>query len=77
MSNPTQPYTVKRAAELLGVSTNTLYKYLGEGKINALRFGNRGRFRISETELTRLLGEKVEYRQHTSFIDIFKKIFSL
>lgn len=44
-------YTVKQVAHVLGVSTNTIYKYLNEGKIKALRFGKRGRFRIYETEL--------------------------
>ena len=87
MNIPTKPYTVKRAAELLGVSTNTLYKYLGEGKINALRFSKRGRFRIPETELTRLLGTEEDMQRMSKdilperkspmfFLDIFKKIFS-
>ena len=30
-------YTVKQVAEALGVSTNTVYKYLEEGKISATR----------------------------------------
>ena len=51
-------YTVKQVAEALGFSTNTVYKYLDEGKIQATRLGAEGRFRISETELLRLLDTK-------------------
>lgn len=51
-------YTVKQVAQALGFSTNTVYKYLDEGKIQATRLGTEGRFRISETELLRLLGTK-------------------
>lgn len=69
-------YTIKQVTEILGVSTNTLYKYLSEGKINALRFSKKGRFRIPETEVTRLLGAKEEDKQHTPFLNIFKKNFS-
>lgn len=83
----TKLYTVKQVADVLGVSTNTLYKYLGEGKIKSLRFSKRGRFRISETELTRLLGTEEDMQRMSKdilperkspmfFLDIFKKIFS-
>ncbi len=51
-------YTVKQVAQALGFSTNTVYKYLDEGKIKATRLGTEGRFRVPEGELTRLLGEK-------------------
>ncbi len=51
-------YTVKQVAEALGFSTNTVYKYLDEDKIQATRLGTEGRFRISETELLRLLGAR-------------------
>lgn len=51
-------YTVKQVAQALGFSTNTVYKYLDEGRIQATRLGEEGRFRISETELLRLLGTK-------------------
>lgn len=51
-------YTVKQVAQALDFSTNTVYKYLNEGKIKATRLGNEGRFRIAESELVRLLGLK-------------------
>src|SRR3990172_1963838 len=51
-------YTVKQVAVALGFSTNTVYKYLDEGKIKATRLGSEGRFRIPESEVTRLLGER-------------------
>lgn len=54
-------YTVKQVAKALGFSTNTVYKYLEEGKIKATRLGKEGRFRISESEILRLVGEnKIE-----------------
>lgn len=66
MNNP-KLYTVKEAAELVGVSTNTLYKYLDENKIKAARGSAiQGRFRIPQTALEEFLGislsqpEKVE-----------------
>ncbi len=51
--NPAQPkryYSVKEAANLLSVSTNTLYKYLDEGKIKGKRIG-KGRFKVPYKEL--------------------------
>lgn len=50
-------YTVKEAASVVGVSTNTLYKYLDEGKIKAARGSAiQGRFRIPESALEEFLG---------------------
>jgi excisionase family DNA binding protein len=53
--------TVKQVSQALGVSTNTVYKYLDEGKIKSKRVGGTGRFRISESELTELLGVRAEH----------------
>src|SRR3989344_2195405 len=50
---PAQPkryYSVKDAANLLGVSTNTIYTYLKEGKITSRRIG-QGRFKIPYSQL--------------------------
>ncbi len=51
-------YTVKQVAQALGFSTNTVYKYLEEGKIKATRLGSEGRFRIPGEEVARLLGDR-------------------
>ena len=51
-------YTVKEVAKLLDFSTNTVYKYLDEGSIKAVRMGEEGRFRIPASEVERLLHEK-------------------
>ena len=51
-------YTVKEVARLLGFSTNTIYKYLDEGKIKSTRLGEEGRFRIPQKEVAKLLGLK-------------------
>ena len=55
-------YTVKEAAEILGFSTNTIYKYLDEGKLKGKRIG-RGRFKIPYEQLEPFLTvpEKVEH----------------
>lgn len=55
---PKKTYTVKEVAKLLGFSTNTVYKYLDDGSIQAVRLGEEGRFRIPESEVERLLQEK-------------------
>lgn len=56
-------YTVKKVAEALDFSANTVYKYLDEGKIKATRLSKEGRFRIPEEEVIRLLGLKGEHPQ--------------
>ncbi len=48
-------FTIKEVALLLGFSTNTVYKYVNEGKIQSTRLGEEGRFRIPESEVARLL----------------------
>ncbi len=54
---PKKTYTVKEVADLLGFSTNTVYKYLDEGRIKSTRLGKEGRFRILGSELSKLLQE--------------------
>lgn len=50
-------YGVKQVADILGCSTNTVYTYLRENKIKAVRIGN-GRFHIPQSEIDRLTGTK-------------------
>ena len=53
-------YTVKEAADIVGVSTNTLYKYLLEGKIKSARGTHKqGRFRIPHSALEEFLGTNI------------------
>ncbi len=47
-------YTVKQVAQILGYSTNSIYTFLKEKRIKGVRVG-RGRFRIPQSELDRLL----------------------
>ena len=37
--------TLREASEYLGVSTDTLYKYVGEKIVPAFKLGNRWRFK--------------------------------
>jgi len=47
-------YTVREVAKILRFSPSTVYKFIKNGKIKAMRFGT-GRFRIPKKELNRLL----------------------
>jgi len=47
-------YTVKQVAKILGYSTNSIYTFLKEKRIKGVRVG-KGRFRIPQNELDRLL----------------------
>ena len=38
---------IRQASQYLGVSPDTLYKYVGEQKIPAFKLGNRWRFKKS------------------------------
>lgn len=51
---PRQTFTVKEVANLLGFSTNSIYKFVKERRIQSQRVG-RGRFRIPKSEVERLL----------------------
>jgi len=62
---PKSTYTVKEVANLLGFSTNTVYKYLENGSIKAVRLGAEGRFRIPASEVNRLLQERGRSLQET------------
>jgi len=42
---------IAACAEYLGISTDTLYKYAGEGKLPAFKLGNRWRFRKALIEV--------------------------
>lgn len=52
-------YNVKQAAKILGLSTNTTYKYLNEGRIRAARGHIRGTFIITHKALETFLGTKL------------------
>ncbi len=56
---PNNIYNVKQAAKILGLSTNTTYKYLNEGRIKAARGHIRGTFIITTKSLENFLGSKL------------------
>ncbi len=56
---PNKIYNVKQAAKILGLSTNTTYKYLNEGRIKAARGHVRGTFIITSQSLENFLGAKI------------------
>ena len=50
---------VRQAAKILGVSTNTMYKYLNQGTITAARGQGKGSFRIPIRSLELFLGSTI------------------
>ncbi len=45
MSDSPEVMNIRQASEYLGVSPDTLYKYLAEDKIPAFKLGNRWKFK--------------------------------
>jgi excisionase family DNA binding protein len=55
---------VEQAARYLGVSPDTLYKYLSEGKVPAFKLGNR--WRLKKTTLDRWMERQSQVREAKS-----------
>ncbi|TYO97034.1 helix-turn-helix domain-containing protein [Desulfallas thermosapovorans] len=51
-----QYYTPQEVADSLKINLRTIYRWIREGKLNAVKVGEL--WRISESELNRLLGEE-------------------
>lgn len=54
-------FTPKQVSEKLQISIYTVYKWIRENKISAVKIGDL--WRISETELNRILGENGENKK--------------
>jgi excisionase family DNA binding protein len=52
---------VEQAAHYLGVSPDTLYKYLSEGRVPAFKLGNR--WRLKKTTLDRWMERQSQTRE--------------
>jgi excisionase family DNA binding protein len=50
MADSREVMNVRQAAQYLGVSPDTLYKYVNEQKIPAFKLGNRWRFKKSKID---------------------------
>jgi excisionase family DNA binding protein len=50
MADSREVMNVRQASQYLGVSPDTLYKYVGEQKIPAFKLGNRWRFKKSRLD---------------------------
>ena len=50
MADSREVMNIRQASQYLGVSTDTLYKYVGEQKIPAFKLGNRWRFKKSKLD---------------------------
>ena len=55
---------VEQAARYLGVSPDTLYKYLSEGRVPAFKLGNR--WRLKKTTLDRWMERQSQVREARS-----------
>lgn len=47
MNDSPEVMNIRQAAEYLGISSDTLYKYLAEERIPAFKLGNRWKFKKS------------------------------
>lgn len=50
MAESREVMNIRQASQYLGVSPDTLYKYVGEQKIPAFKLGNRWRFKKSKLD---------------------------
>jgi excisionase family DNA binding protein len=50
MADSPEVMNIRQASQYLGVSPDTLYKYVGEQKIPAFKLGNRWRFKKSKLD---------------------------
>lgn len=50
MPDEREVMNIRQASEYLGVSADTLYKYVNEQKIPAFKLGNRWRFKKSKLD---------------------------
>ena len=50
MPDSREVMNIRQASQYLGVSPDTLYKYVGEQKIPAFKLGNRWRFKKSRLD---------------------------
>jgi len=61
MDRPKEVMTLREASQYLGISPDTLYKYLSESKIPAFKLGNRWRFK--KDLLDRWMEKKSEHTE--------------
>jgi excisionase family DNA binding protein len=72
MERAKEVMTLREASQYLGISPDTLYKYLSEDRIPAFKLGNRWRFkkdlldRWMEKKSERVLEPKLERRLKVS-----------
>jgi len=50
MADSREVMNIRQASQYLGVSSDILYKYVGEQKIPAFKLGNRWRFKKSKLD---------------------------
>ena len=50
MADAREVMNIRQASQYLGVSPDTLYKYVGEQRIPAFKLGNRWRFKKSKLD---------------------------
>jgi excisionase family DNA binding protein len=60
MSRPKEVMTLREASEYLGISPDTLYKYLNENRISGVAFKLGNRWRFKKDLLDRWMEQKSE-----------------
>ena len=61
MSRPKEVMTLREASEYLGISPDTLYKYLNEDRISGVAFKLGNRWRFKKDLLDRWMEQKSEH----------------
>lgn len=62
MASPREVMNVKEASDYLGISPDTLYRYVYDEKVPAFRLGNRWKFK--KTILDRWIESKISGNTH-------------
>lgn len=55
-----QMYSLRHAAELLGVKTRTMRAWVHNGKIEAVKYPGSERWYVTEDEIERVRGENLD-----------------
>lgn len=55
-----QMYSLRRAAELLGIKTRTARLWVHNGKLNACKYPNSQRWYVTQEEIERVRGKNLD-----------------
>lgn len=68
-------YSLKEAEEIFNVSRRTLYRWIDEGKIKAVKLG--GRWRIPAEEVREIRAKGTQSRSITETLKVYKRLYEI